>query len=204
MFCSSLDECLVHLQSLVHLVGRNFLNLWLTAFGAPCVFLHKKNVDEGVEVGAAFNGVLDGHNLRAIDADELFQELVEVAVLVVKLVDEEDDGLAELLRVAEVVLRANLHTCGTLEQDECCVGHVQRSNSGTCEVITAWTVNEVNLLAVPFYMANRGEDRIAVFMLYGEIVADGRVQTDSAATLDDTCLVEHGFSQCRLACSVVA
>ena len=41
-------------------------------------------------------------------------------------------------------------------------------------------------------------------MLYGEVVADGGVQTDSAATLDDAGLVEHGFSQGCLACSIIA
>ena len=133
----------------------------------------------------------------------MFHELVEVAVLVVKLVDEEDDGLAELVCVAEVVLCAYLDACSSLEQEDCSVGDVQGCNGSACEVITARAVNEVDLLAVPFYMANSGEDRIAVFVLYGEIVADGCVLTDSAATLDDTCLVEHGFSQGRLAGSII-
>ena len=41
-------------------------------------------------------------------------------------------------------------------------------------------------------------------MLYGEIIADGSVLTDSAAALDDTSLVEHGFSQGGFACAVIA
>ena len=41
-------------------------------------------------------------------------------------------------------------------------------------------------------------------MLYGEIIADRCVLTDTAATFDDACLVEHCFGQGRLAGSVIA
>ena len=61
-----------------------------------------------MEIGTCLHGILYRHYLRAIDALELLYDVVVVALLVVKLVYEEDDGLTQLLSLAEVCLCTHL------------------------------------------------------------------------------------------------
>ena len=155
---SSLYECFVHLHCLIHLVCGNILDGWCAAVWSPGVFLHEEYVDEGVEVGASLQRILDGNDLGAVDTGELFEQLVKVAVLVVELVDEEDDGLAEFFGVAEVVLCAYLNAGSAFEKDDSRVGHVESGDGCACKVIAARAIDEVDFLAIPLHMANSGED----------------------------------------------
>ena len=59
-----------------------------------------------MEVGSGLYGVLYGHHFVSINDLQVFYDLVIVGVLTVELVNEEDDGFAEFLGVAEVVLGA--------------------------------------------------------------------------------------------------
>ena len=87
MFCCSFYECLVPFCGFLHLFFRDWLNGRSTAFGPPRVFFHQQHVNECVEVGTRVEGILYRYDLGAIDAPELFQQMVVVAFVAIQLVD---------------------------------------------------------------------------------------------------------------------
>ena len=139
----------MHALGLVHLVGGNVLDGGSATLGFPCKLLHQQHVDDAVEVGACSHGVLNGHAVLAIGLLQLVQNLVEVAMLAVELVNQEDDGLLQLVGVAEGVHRANLGAVLSVDDDNGLVGDVQGCDGTAHEVVGTWAVDEVKLLAVP-------------------------------------------------------
>ena len=114
-------------------------------------------------------------------------DIIEVTLVRIKLIDKEDDRLAQLLCVAEVILCTYLRTILTIDKNHSLIGNIERSNSTTHEVITSWTVYDIKLLVVPFYMKNSWEYRIAVFQLNWEVVTHRILRFYRASTLDNAC-----------------
>ena len=204
VFSGSLHECLVHLFGLVVLIGRDFLHGVVTSVGAPCEFLHEDDVDDAVEVGTCGYGILYGYHLRTVDGLEVVEHLVVVAVLGVELVDEEDDGLAELFGIAEMVLRADFRTEVAVEQQYGGVGDIEGSDGGADKVVGTRTVDDIEFLALPFHVECGGEDAVAIFLLYGEVVGYRVLHGDAAAALDGTGMEQKGFGEGGLTGTVVA
>ena len=131
-----------------------------------------------------------GHMAKA---RRMLQENLKLIDVVVELVDEEDDGLVQLLGVAEVVLRAYLHAVLAVEQNDRGVGHVERRDGASDEVVTARAVYDVQLFVVPLRVQHGGEDGIAVFLLHGEVVAHGVFLLYAAPAFYNPTFVEHGL-----------
>ena len=187
---SGFNEGLVHLLCLIQFLGRDILNSGLAAFGTPNEFLHQDNVNEGIEVGTCLHGVLYGHHFRAIDCLQLLKHHVIVALLVVQLVYQEDDRLAQFLGVAEMVLRTYFGAKLSVEQEHSGIGHVERGEGCAHEVIGTRAVNDVEFLAVPFGVEHGREHGITVILLYGEIVGHGIFLRDTTSFLNQTTLKE--------------
>ena len=193
----------MHFSSLVHLIGRDFLDGRSATFGLPCQLLHQQYVDYGIEVGTRLDRILHGHHLRAVRAAKLLEQGVVVAILVVQLVNQEDDGLVELSCIAEVVLCAHLDAGCALQQDDCCIRDAQGRDGCACKVVRTRTVDDVQFLAVPFHMEYGREYAVAILMLHREAVADGVMQRHTSAAFDDTGLVQQCLGQSGLTGTVI-
>ena len=194
----------MHFHCFVHLLCWNFLDDGGAAFRLPRVLLHQQDVDERVEIRTFVEGVLDWDHLRTIDANQAVEHLVVVALLRVQLVHEEDDGLAQLLRVAEVVLSADLWPILTIDEQQGCVSHMQGCHRCTYEVISSRTVDDVQLLVVPLHMENGGENTIAVFLFHWEVVTHGILLGDATTTADNSCFIQKCFGKSGLTGTVIA
>ena len=204
VFCGSFHESLVPSCGLFHLFFGDRLNGGRTAFGSPRVFLHQQHVDEGVEVRTGVEGVLYGYNLGAVDAFELLQQVVIVAFVAVQLVDQEDDRLAQLFGVAEVVLCAHFDAILSVEQEDSRVCNIQGGDCRAYKVVATRAVDDIEFLSVPLHMVYSGEYRIAILLLHGEVVADCIFGSDSAAAFYDTTLIEQSFCESGFSCTVIA
>ena len=195
VFGCGFNECAVHGFSLFLLSLGNILHHGFAAFGTPGEFLHEDDVDELVEVGSGGYGVLHGHYLVAVNGLEVFEHEVIVGILTVKLVHEENHGLAELLGVAEMVLRTNFGAEVTVDEEQCRVSHVEGGEGCAYEVVGTRTVDDVQLLAGPLGMENGGEHGVAVVLLHGEIVGNSVLGSDAAAALDLAAVEEESFGE---------
>ena len=130
--------------------------------------------------------------------------MVEVAVFVVQLIHQEDNGLLQLFGISEMILRAHFNAVGALEQQHAGISHIQGGQSTADKVITARAVDDIQLLPVPLHMIYGGEHAVAVLLLYREIIGDSVVLGDASATLDDTCFEKQAFRECCLTTTVIA
>ena len=142
--------------------------------------------------------------LRTINLLHAGNDIVEVTFVGIQLVDQEDDRLAQLLGVTEVVLCTYLRTILSVDEDDSLIGHVHRRDGTTHEVITTWTIDDIKLLVVPLYMKNSREYRVAVFQLNREVVAHRILRFYRASTFDDACFKQHTFGKCSLAATRTA
>ena len=181
----------MELHSLGHLFLGDILDGGHSAFGLPGVFLHQQHVDEGIETGTGLDGILNLNALAAVDLLHVGDDAVEIALIAVELVDKEDHGLAELLRVTEVVLRAYLRTILAIDEYHCLVGDIEGGDGTSHKIVATRTVDDVELLVIPLGMKNRREHRITIFLLYGEIITDGVFRFYGTAALDDAGLEKH-------------
>ena len=78
---SSLDQSLVQLQSLVHLLGRNVLDDGRATLGLPAVLLHQEHGDKRIETRTGRQGVLYLYALAAIDFMHAVDDIFEVALV---------------------------------------------------------------------------------------------------------------------------
>ena len=140
---------------LVHLLSRDVLDDGRAAFGLPRIFLHQKHVDKRVEAVAGLYRVLYLHALAAVNLAHIAHYDVEVAVVAVKLVNEEYHWLLKLLGITERILRANLRTILSVDKYHGLVGNVECGDCSANEVVASRTVNHVELLAVPLHMEHR-------------------------------------------------
>ena len=101
------------------------------------------------------------------------------------MVHQEDDGLVQLISIAEGVLSTHLGAILTIHQNHGLVCNVQGRNGTTYEVITTRAVDDVQFLVVPLYMENGWEHGITILLLYGEVVADGVLRLNRSTALDD-------------------
>ena len=133
--------------------------------------------------GPGLDRILYFHTLRSIDVAHGVHHIVEVTLLGVELIDKEDDWLFELLRVAEYVLRAYLRAILTIDENHGLVGDVEGCDGTSHEVVGARTVDNIQLLIVPFHMEYRWENGVTIFLLHGEIIAHGVMLFHRSATL---------------------
>ena len=94
-----------------------------------------------------------------------------------------------------MVLCANLGAILTIKQQYSRIRYVQGCNCSTYKVITTRAVDNIEFLAVPFYMIDGRENRVTILLFYGEIVADGIFLRDATATFYNTTLIEQGFRE---------
>ena len=204
VFGGSLYERLVQFHCLVHFLGRYIFDDRSTAFRLPRVFLHEEHVDERVESCSSGDRVLYLYAFRTIDVLHGRDKRVEVALVAVELVDKEYHRLLQLFSVSEVVLRAYLGTVLSVDEDHGLVSHVESRNGTSDEIVRSRTVDDVQLLVVPFNVEHGREDRVAVFLLYREVVADCVFSFDGAAALDDAGFIKHRLGKCCLAATRTA
>jgi hypothetical protein len=102
---------------------------------APRQLLHDEHVDETIELGSCLQRILNLHTFRAVDLLHRGDDVVEVALVGVELVDEEDDGLLELVGISERVLGAYLRAILAVDEDHRLVGNVQRSDCASYKVV---------------------------------------------------------------------
>ena len=200
----SFHQCLMHLHSLVHFLGRDFLYGGLTTFGAPRILLHQKYVYEGIETRTCLQRILNGYHLGTIHAGQLLEDSLVVTVLIIQLIDQEDDGLAQFLCIAEMVLRTYLQSNTTFEQEHCSVCHIESRHGSTHKIITSRTIDNVQLLVVPLHMEHSGKHTISVFLLNGEIITYCVMLGDASTTLYHSCLIKKRFCKGGLTRSIIA
>ena len=121
---------------------------------------------------------------------QLLKHHVIVALLVVQLVYQEDDRLAQFLGVAEMVLRTYFGTKLSVEQEYSGIGHIERGKGCAYEVVGTRAVDDVEFLAVPFGVEHGREHGITVILLYGKIVGHGVFLRDTTSFLNQTTLKE--------------
>ena len=90
-----------------------------------------------------------------------------------------------------MVLGAYLHAVLSVEEQQGGVCHIECRNIGTGKVVSSGAIDDVQLLAVPLSVEDGAEHTVSIFLLYGEVVRNGVLLRDAAATFDDTCLVEQ-------------
>ena len=157
-----------------------------------------------MEVGTRLDGILDLNALRTIDVLHALDELIKVAFVAVKLVDEEDDRLVQLFGISEVVLCANLRAILAIDEYDGLVGDVEGRDGTPHKVVATRTIDNIELFAIPLCMEYGGEDRIAVLLLHREIVAYRILGFYGATTLDDTSFEKHTLGKCGLAATRTA
>ena len=130
--------------------------------------------------------------------------MVEVAVVAIQLVDKEDNGLLQLLGIAEGIHRTHLRTILAIDEDDSLIGNVQSGDGTTYEVVRTRTVNDVQFLAVPLSMEDGREYRIAILLLYREVVAHRVLTLYGTTALDNAGFVNHCLGKSSLAATRTA
>ena len=189
----------MHLLSLVGIFGGDIFNGGSTALGLPGQFLHNEHVDDRVEARAGSHGELHRHHLRSIDVAHIREYQVEVAVVLIQLVQQENHWFLQFLCVAEGIHRAHLGAVSTIDKNDSLIGDVQCSDSTAYEVVRTRAVNNIQLFAVPLGVENSGEYRIAILLFHREIVTHRVLLLHSATALDYTTLKKHCLGKSSLA-----
>ena len=107
------------------------------------------------------------------------------------MVNKEDHRLFQLLGISEVVLRAYFRSVLSVDKYHGLVGHVKCSNGTAHKVVRSRAVDDVKLLVVPFHMENCRENRVAIFLLNGEIVTHCVFCFNGATALDNASFIKH-------------
>ena len=125
----------MQLLCLVLLVGRNILDDRCATLWLPAVLLHQQHVDDGIKARTGSNRILYRHALGTINLLEVIKYDIVVAVLTVKLVDEEDNGLLQLLSITEGIHCTNLRTILSVDEQNSLVSDVECSDGTSYEVV---------------------------------------------------------------------
>ena len=166
IFGRSFYQRLVHLLGAVTLFGRNFLYRRFSPVGRPRELFHQDDINQGVEVWSRTDGILHRHHLWTIDVLQVFDDSFIVAVFTIQLVDQKNDRLAQLLRIAKVILRSHFMSKAAIDEQHRRVGHVQRRHGCTDKIIRTRAVDDVEFFALPFHMKSRGKHRIAILLFH--------------------------------------
>ena len=102
-----------------------------------------------------------------------------------------------------MILCSHFSSHTTIDKDQSSVSNRHCCDCCTAEVITAWAVDDVELLSIPFCMEYRAEYRVAIFLLYWEVVGNSVVHCDTATTCNLTRVINQGFSKCGLTSLVI-
>ena len=191
-------------KSFSFFVLRDFNNGRHTSIRSPSVHLHQQYVDDAIKASSGTNRILYLYTLRTIYRLHIGDDVVEVALVRVELVDKEDNWLVKFFRIAEVVLCTNLRTILSVDKNYGLVGYVQGCDGSTDKIITTRTVYNIQFLVVPFHMENGRKYRIAIFMLYREIVAHSIVCFYCATALYDSTTEKHRLGKGGLAATRTA
>ncbi len=103
-----------------------------------------------------------------------------------------------------MVLRSNLYASTALNKDNCGIRYVQRCNSRTNKVITAWAVDKIQLLTIPLCMEDSREYRIAVLLLYRKIITNSVLLGNTTPSFDNACLEKQSLCQGCLTRTIIA
>lgn len=127
---------------------------------------------------------------------QAFHGVLIVRLFAVKLVEGEKHRLLQLGGGAENILCAHLHAILAVDHDHAGVGHAERRVGIAHEIVRAGAVKHVQLLAEKLGVEYSGENRVAIFFLYGEIIGDSVSVLYGASTFYHSTLVEHGLGEC--------
>jgi len=122
------------------------------------------------------------HHLDAVRLAQLLQHVVEIGILSVEASDHDDPRRLRLLELIPNGLRADLHPCGRVDQDDRGIGHAQSGMTVAGKVGEPRGVEEVDLGAV---VGERGEGHVdgdAALVLLGIGVEDARAVVHLAQT----------------------
>ena len=144
------------------------------------------------------------HTLGPIDVAHAGHESIEIAMLTIQLVHQEDNRLTQFVCIAEGILCSDFRTILSVDEDNSLVGHVQCRDGTTHKVIGTRTVNDIQFLVVPLNVEDGRKDRVTVFLLHGEIVADRVLCLHRTTTFDDAGFKQHTFGKSRLAATRTA
>ena len=201
---SSFYECFVKQRSAFHFFCWNVFDHGSSAFLLPCEFFHQNHVDETIESSPSCQGILHGNSLFTVDGLQIVKDSVVVAILVVKLIDEEDNGFVEFFRVAEVVLCTYFRTESTIDEEDSRVGHIESGHRCAHKVVRTWAVDDIELLLIPFYVESSGKNRVAIFLFDWEVVGNGIFLGNTTAAWESTSVIEHAFCERGFTRTVVA
>ena len=197
-------ECFVKQRSAFHFFCWDVFDHRITAFFLPREFFHQNHVDETIESCSRSQGILHGNSLFAVDGLQIIKDRIVVAILVVKLIDEEDNGFVELFRVAEVVLCTYFRTESTIDEEDSRVGHIESGHRCAHKVVRTWAVDDIELLLIPFYVESSGKNGVAIFLFDWEVVGNGIFLGNTTAARESTSMVEHAFCERGFSRTVVA
>ena len=141
-------------HSLVHLLGGNILNDRSAAFRLPRILLHQKYVDKRVEPVARLYRILYLDAFRTVNVLHAVYYRIKITLLAVKLVDKENNRLFQLLRVTEVILRANFRAILAVNQYQSLVCYVKSRYRTADKIVRTGTVDDIKFLVVPLYIKN--------------------------------------------------
>ena len=147
---------------------------------------------------------MHGNSLFTVDGLQIVKDSVVVAILVVKLIDEENDGLVEFFRVAEVVLCTYFRTESTIDEEDSRVGHIESGHRCAHKVIRTWAVNDIELLLIPFYVESSSKNGVSIFLFDWEVVGNGIFLGNTTAAWESTSMIEHAFCERGFTRTVVA
>ena len=148
--------------------------------------------------------VVIGYCIWTVDVFHRRHDGIEVALVAVELVNEKDYRLLQFLRISEVVLCPYLGPVLPVDEYHGLVGHIECRYRAAHEVVGTGAVDDIQLLVVPFYVEHRRENRVAILLFHGEIVAYGVLCLNGAAALYDAGFVEHCFGKSCLAATRTA
>ena len=77
-----------------------------------------------MKIRSRFKRILHGNYLGAINATQLFEHIVIVTFLIIKLIDQKDNRLAQLFSITEVVLSTYFGTVLSIQQQNSSIGYI--------------------------------------------------------------------------------
>ena len=196
IFGSGFHELLMQLACMFELVLGYILYRGDASVGTPRVFLHKQHVDKGIESRTALERILYGYHLFAEYVTHLLYHIFVIGLLAVKLVDGKYDRLVERRGSAEYVLSTNLHPILGIYEDYTRIGHVESRYSVAHKVVTARTVDHVELFVEKFGIEYGRKNRVTIFLLYWKIVTHCIFGIYGATAFYHSTLKEHRLSEC--------
>jgi hypothetical protein len=124
-----------------------------------------------------------------------FQHRVEIHVLLVERVD--DDHFREAVAGGVIPHAVGAHAEAVLRvnDDQREIADAQRAQAFADEIEIAGRVNDVELLARPFRVQQRGGDGNLPLLFADVIIGDGRAVGDAAHAVDDAAAAKHRLAQ---------